>query len=316
MDLCRYIAKRFITLIPVLLGITIFSFFLGVISPGDPAEEALASIGIEVPTTQQLEDMREQLGLNDGIAVQYTRWLSRALQGDLGTSYFTKVSIKDEFMQRIPVTLKVSLLALTMTIVFGVGMGAAMTIWKDTIPDKIMRFVSVLLLSIPGFWLAILMIIIFSEQLHWLPTSGNGGFLHMLMPAFVLASSTVGSVSRMTRSSIVSELGQPYMTAAKSKGLSARMAAAKHAFINSLLPVVTLVGNYFGGILGGTAIVETIFSLRGMGSYVLQGISSRDYPIVQAYVLYAGTIYVLVTLAIDLLYVMVNPKIRLNGGIG
>lgn len=313
MDLFKYISKRLLTLIPVLLGITFFAFLLGHISPGDPAEEALISIGIEVPSIEQLDEMREKMGLNDNIFKQYGRWVKNAVKGDLGTSYFTKKSISEEFKTRIPITLKISILALIMTIFLGIGIGLLMAIFKDTFTDKLLRLISVLFLSIPGFWLAIIMIIIFCEKLHLLPTSGNGGIKHMIMPAFVLASSTIAMTSRVTRSTLIKELGEQYIVVAKSKGLSQKLATFKHAFINSLVPIVTLIGNYFGGILGGATIVESIFSLQGMGSYVLRGISSRDYPIVQGYVLYTGIIYVVITLTIDIIYIFINPKIRLNG---
>lgn len=314
MDLLKYISKKLLTLIPVLLGITFFAFFLGHISPGDPSEEVLHSIGVQVPTVAQIESMRETMGLNDNIFIQYGRWLSNVLQGDLGNSYFTNKSISEEFMVRFPITLKLSVLALTLTIIFGIGMGILMAMFKDKLTDKILKFISVLFLSVPSFWLAIFMIIIFSEKLRLLPTSGNGGLTHMLMPAFALACSTIGMTSRVTRSTITKELGEQYIVVAKAKGLSAKLVTLKHAFINSLIPIITLIGNYFGGILGGTTIIESIFSLQGMGSYVLSGISSRDYPIVQGYVLYTGIIYVLVTLTIDILYVLINPKIRLTGG--
>lgn len=314
MYLAHYILKRLLTLIPVLLGITFIAFGLGRLAPGDPAEEALGRIGVEVPTIEQIEEMRETLGLNEPFLRQYGKWLKKALIGDLGTSYLNNKNISQELVKRIPITLGVSLLALSMTLLFGIGLGIIMAIFRGRWVDKCLRVLCVTLLSIPGFWLAIVMIIIFAEELKWLPTSGNGGFKYMVMPAFVLSSSTIGTTARMTRASLIKELGEHYILTAQSKGLTQRAITLRHAFMNALMPLVTLIGNYFGGILGGSAIVESIFALPGLGSYVLTAITSRDYPIVQGYVLLTGLVYVLVTLGIDLCYMLMNPKIRLEGG--
>ena len=314
MHLAHYIFKRLISLVPVLLGITFIAFGLGRLAPGDPAEEALGRIGVEVPTIEQIEEMREALGLDDPFLVQYGKWLQKTLKGDLGNSYLSNQNIGQELAKRIPVTLKVSLLALGMTILFGIGLGIVMAIFRERWIDKCLKVLCVTLLAIPGFWLAVVMIIVFAEQLKWLPTSGNGGFKYMIMPAFVLASSTIGMTARMTRAALIKELGEHYILTAQSKGLTERLLTLRHAFRNALMPLITLIGNYFGSILGGSAIVESIFALPGLGSYVLSAINSRDYPIVQGYVLLTGFIYVLVTLGIDLCYMLINPRIRLEGG--
>ncbi|MEG2679273.1 MAG: ABC transporter permease [Oscillospiraceae bacterium] len=154
---------------------------------------------------------------------------------------------------------------------------------------------------------------LFAEQLRWLPTSGTGGLKYMILPAITLAASNIGGASRITRSAVLSELGEQYIVVANAKGLSARAVMLGHAFRNSLVPIITLIGNYFGGILGGSAIVENIFALPGLGSYVLTAIQNRDYPVIQGYVLLTGTIFVVVTLVIDLLYIVVNPKIKVKG---
>lgn len=316
MDLIRYIGKRLLMLIPVLFGITLIAFCLGHLSPGDPAEDALARIGVEVPTQEQIEEMREEMGLNDSIAVQYGRWLGNVLHGDLGSSYFSNYDIAEELLMRMPITLKVSLFALVMTVVFGIGFGVLMVLFRHSWVERALQLLTVFLLSVPGFWLAIFLIILFAETLHWLPTSGNGGIRYMLMPAFVLSSATIGTTARTMRASLLRELGEQYVVTARSKGLTERMVTIRHVFRNAVLPVVTLLGNYFGGILGGSSIVESIFSLRGMGSYVLSAINSRDYYIVQGYVLVTGCIFVTVTIAIDIFYILLNPKIRLKGANG
>ena len=258
--------------------------------------------------------MRSQLGLDQPLPVQYFSWLGRVLQGDLGQSYINKKDIAQELARRFPITLKVSLSALLTAVVFGVGGGVLMAACRGSWLDRILRTVSTLLLSVPGFWLALFLITLFAEQLHWLPTSGlDRGALSLVLPSFALAASNIGSTSRITRGNIISQLGEQYIVVANAKGLSQKAVVLGHAFRNSLVPIITLIGNYFGGILGGSTIIESIFALPGLGSYVLSSIQNRDYPVIQGYVLITGTTFVLITLLIDLLYIAVNPKIRIQG---
>lgn len=315
MAIIKYLGKRILSLIIVLLGISLFSFFLGAISPGDPAEEVLRRSGVEFPTDQQLEDMREKMGFNDSWIERYGEWLNNVLHGNLGNSYFDRRDVGSEIARRLPMTLRLSLLALAFTVILGIGFGILMALNRNRITDRILKSISILLLSIPGFWLALFLILIFSEKLHWLPTSGYNGLKSLIMPAFVLASSTVGVTARLTRSSLIKELGEQYILVANSKGLTDRKVIVKHALQNSLIPVITVIGNHFGGILGGSAIIESVFALPGLGSYVLSAIDGRDYYVIQGYVLFSGCIYVGVTLLIDLLYMLVNPKIRQGAGL-
>lgn len=311
----HYCIRKLLTMIPVLLGISIVAFALGKLSPGDPAIETLRRIAVEDPTAEQIEAMREEMGLLDPVPVQYGTWLKHALSGDLGESYLDGTPIGAELLRRLPVTVRLSLLALFWTLLFGLSGGICMAWHQNSAADKVLSGVAVFLLSIPGFWLAIFAIILFSEILHWLPTSGIDSWRSYLMPSLVLAASNIGVTARLTRASLLKEMGQHYALVASSKGLSRRSVLTKHAFRNSLVPVVTLVGNYFGGILGGSAIVESIFAVPGIGKYALDAIYTRDYLVIQGYVLFTGATFVLVTLAIDLLYAVINPKIRLEGGV-
>ena len=273
MAILKYIGRRLLVLIPVLLGISLAAFLLGRIAPGDPVDDALFRIGIEFPTEEDRADMRAELGLDRPLPVQYLDWLGDALRGDLGRSYIGNKDIAQELMTRLPITLKVSLAAMLAAVVFGVGGGVLMAACHGTWLDTVLKGLSTLLLSVPGFWLALFLITVFAEWLHLLPTSGlDRGLASLVLPAVALA------------------------------------------FRNSLVPIITLIGNYFGGILGGSTIIENIFAIPGLGSYVLSAIQNRDYPVIQGYVLITGTTFVLVTLAIDLLYIAVNPKIRLQGG--
>ena len=259
--------------------------------------------------------MREELGFNRPWIERYLDWLENALHGNLGTSFFDRRDVGDEIARRLPMTLRLSFLAMAMTICMGIGTGIFMALNRNKITDKVLRGVSILLLSVPGFWLALFLILIFSEKLRLLPTSGYSGWQSLLMPAFVLSSSTIGVTARLTRGSLLKELGEQYILVANSKGMTDRKVIIKHALQNSLIPIITVLGNYFGGILGGSAIIESVFALPGLGSYVLSAIEGRDYFVVQGYVLFSGCIYVLVTLLIDLLYLFINPKIRQGAGL-
>ncbi len=301
-------------LIPVLLGITVAAFLLGHIAPGDPVDEALFRIGIQLPTEEDRAQMRTELGLDQPLPVQYVHWLNSVLHGDLGSSYITHRDIGQELMTRLPITMKLSLSAMVVVILFGVGGGIVMAICQGNIVDTVFKSISTLLLSVPGFWLALFLVTLFAEQLHLLPTSGlDQGLASMILPAVSLAAVNVGATSRFTRGNILAELGEQYIVVANAKGLSQRAVMVGHAFRNSLIPIITLLGNYFGGILGGSAIIENVFAIPGVGSYVLSAIQNRDYPVVQGYVLITGTTFVLVTICVDLLYVLVNPKIRIQG---
>ena len=315
MAVLKYIGRRLLMLIPVLIGISLAAFLLGRIAPGDPVDDALFRIGIEFPTEEDRAAMRTKLGLDKPLPVQYLDWLGDALHGGLGRSYTGNQDIAQELMRRLPITLKVSLAALAVAVVFGVGGGVLMVACRGTWLDTVLKALSTLLLSVPGFWLALFLITVFAEWLHLLPTSGlDRGILSLILPAVALSAANIGSTSRVTRGNILAQMGEQYIVVANAKGISQKAVMLGHAFRNSLVPIVTLIGNYFGGILGGSTIIENIFAIPGLGSYVLSAINNRDYHVIQGYVLLTGATFVLITLAIDLLYILVNPKIRVQGG--
>lgn len=309
----KYLIKRLLMTIPVLIGITFLAFMLGVIAPGDPAIEYLSMDGISAPTEEELEKAREEMGLNENIFLQYGKWTVKALKGDLGKSYITKTSIREEIQRRLPITFSVSLMAMFFVITISIPLSIIMALKKDSTIDKAGRMVSLILASMPGFWIAIIMLSIFCERLKWLPTSGYGTIKHLIMPGFVLAAGTIGTIMRLHRATLIEALGQNYIITARSKGLKEKVITFKYAFINSLMPIVTLLGNYFGGILGGSTVVEVIFGIPGMGSYVIKGIMSRDYPVIQGYVVFTGVIFLAFNLLIDLCYLILNPRMRLGG---
>lgn len=309
----QYAGKRILSVLPVLIGISAIAFTLGLITPGDPAAMALGRDGISEVTPQLLEAKREELGLNQPGLLQYLSWAGKAITGDLGTSYADNTSVSGELFRRLPVTLTITGYTMLLICIFGILLGIFSAAYVNRLPDHLIKLCTNLMMSFPAFWLAIILIIIFGEHLKLLPTNGMGGFRHMILPSATLACANIAMTGRLMRSSMLEEFGKQYMLAADAKGISRSRILFFHAFPNAVLPVITLLGNYLGGILGGSAIIESIFSLPGIGSYALEAIHARDYPVIQGYVLFTGVVYVAVSLLIDLLCTALNPKIRLGG---
>ena len=307
----RYLLQKLLSLVPVLLGISLIAFVLGVLSPGNPAELALSQGGYQ-PTPEQIAAMEEQMGLNDPYPVQYVRWLGRVLRGDLGTSYASNRPVGEELLQRLPVTLKLTACAMVLACAMGIALGCAAAAWRGRWPDRVVKGVVNVFLSFPAFWLALLLILLFAENLRWLPTSGNGGLRYMILPAFVLSSASGATAARLTRSALLAEFGKPYITAARARGIGRGRLVVRNALPNAIVPVVALLGNTLGGMLGGSVIVESIFALPGIGSYALEAITNRDYPALQGYVLLAGFTFVVITLLVDVVSMLLDPKMRLG----
>ncbi len=309
----RYSIKRVASAIPVLLGISIIAFALGLLTPGDPARMALDRDGVSEVTQEMLEAKREELGLNDPGVVQYGRWLANVLHGDFGTSYSDHTSVSGELLRRLPVTLQLTFSSVLLVIVFGIAGGILAAAYAGKALDTGLKILTNLMLSFPSFWMAILLIIIFAENLKMLPTSGVGSIRHLILPSVTLAGANIAMTQRLMRSSMLTEFGKQYMLAANAKGIRKWQVLFAHAFPNAVIPVITLIGNYIGGILGGSFIVENIFSLPGIGSYALAAIHARDYPVIQGYVLVTGATFVIISLAVDLVCAWINPKMRLGG---
>ena len=311
MSFFRYTGRRLLHLIPVLLGISILAFLLGVLSPGDPARMALSQ-GVNEPTQEEIEKKREELGLNAPLTVQYGCWISRALRGDLGTSYLTKKPVLEELKRRAPITVRVAFFSFLLVILIGVSGGIYLAAAKRGILYRLVNTLSVAVISIPGFCVALILIWVFSERLRILPTSGVSGWKSYVMPAMALALPNIGSIMRLTQSSIEKEMGKRYVEAAYSKGYGELSIIFLHVLRNSMIPVVTMAGNFLGGILGGAAVVEGIFSIPGLGGYALTAISGRDYPALQGYVLITGAVFVLLHFLVDLISYGLNPQIQLG----
>lgn len=308
----RYCCQRLLTAVPVLLGISLLAFILGVLSPGDPAEFVLNQDGLYAPTEEQIAAMRTELGLDKPLWLRYCLWLLGVLQGDLGTSYITGRDIAAEIMQRLPVTLELAVLALVMAGVGGIFLGSVCAVYRGSFFDNFVKSLTNIMLSIPGFWLALVLILVFSEQLRWLPTSGTGSLKYFLLPAFVLAFATLATVCRFMRGALLTEFGRQYFLVAKARGISKVNLLTRYALPNAIIPVIALLGNYFASVLGGSVIAESIFAIPGISSMALEAIRYRDYPVLQAYVLVSGCTLILVMVAVDLLIAYLNPKVKLG----
>lgn len=307
-----YVIKRMLSVIPVLIGISIIAFALGLMTPGDPAELALSQDGVSEVTAELLQQKRQELGLDRPPAVQYLGWAGKALRGDLGRSYATNRPVRDELLRRLPVTLKLTLYAGVLACVTGILGGTVSAMFYKKPWDRVIVQCSNLVLSFPSFWLGILLIIVFAENWRLLPTSGNGGLRHMILPSVTLAAATSATAIRLMRASMIEQLGKQYMTAAAAKGLGRMNLYVVNALPNAVIPVVSLLCTYIGGILGGSVVVENIFALPGIGSYALTAIKARDYPAIQGYVLVSGFVFVLASLAGDLICSFLDPRIRLE----
>lgn len=308
----NYLLHRILTSLLVLIGISVLSFILGVFSPGDPAELVLNQNGLESPTEQQILAMREELGLNQPLYLQYAHWINNLFSGNLGISYITGRDILQEIFLRLPTTIELALIALFMATFFGISLGIYCAVNEGKFIDNLFKVITNAMFSIPSFWLALILILVFCEHLKLLPTSGDGSIKSLLMPACILAFSTIGTLIRLTRNSLLVEFSKQYYIVAKLRGISTLKLLIQYALPNAILPVIALLGNYFAGILGGSVIVESIFAIPGISFMALQAVSYRDYPVLQAYVLVSGIILVLITMLVDILIMYINPKIKME----
>lgn len=311
----RYILRKLIWTLPILLGITFLAFGLGLIARGDPATTRASTDPNYIPTDEEIQALREEMGLDDPILVQYGRWVIRAFQGDLGESYIDDKPVLAEMYRLLPNTLLLSGMALLVILVTGFAGGVLLTLHRDRFVDLAGRMLLVLLMSIPGFCLAYFMIWLFAQELRILPTSGAESMAHFVMPCLAASIGSACVVIRMLRSSLLGELGKNYILTAQAKGLTRRQLLFRHALRNALVPSITYTANTFGGLLGGSMITESVFSVPGIGSYALTAIYNRDYVAIQGYVLFTGFVFVLVCLLADLICAGLNPQIQLGGSI-
>ena len=302
--MAKYISKRLLQAIFVLLGVSLVAFIILHLS-GDPLSLLISSGA----TPEQEAAIRTKMGLDDPLYIQYFRFLAQILHGDFGESLYYKQSTLSLIMNRLPATIQLTFAGMLVAIVIGIPLGIIAATKKDSVVDSVVRIIAICGQAIPSFWLGLMMILIFSVKLKWLPTSGRGTFAQMIMPAITVGLFSMASVCRLTRSTMIETLKTDYIRTAKAKGLHKARIIVVHALRNSLLPVVTTIGMEIGHLLGGTLLTETIFSWPGIGSLVVQAITNRDYPLVQTAVLITAFMFVIVNLIVDLLYAVIDPRI-------
>ena len=301
-----YIRRRLFQSIIVVWGVSVLVFFLLRLAPGDPVSLLLS----ETATPEQMDAVREKWGLNEPIPVQYMVFLGRALQGDLGDSLFFQQPAMEVLLERLPATLQLSAMALLFSLSVAIPIGMLSALRRDTFWDYLGTGLAMLGQAIPPYWLGIMLILVFSVGLGWFPTSGRGTFWHLILPAVTLGSVLMALVTRLVRSGMLDVLSEDYIRTARAKGLQERRVIVRHALRNILIPLVTVVGLQLGALFGGAVITEGIFAWPGVGRLALQAINARDYPLVQASVLFISVVYVFLNLAIDILYVYLDPRIR------
>ena len=301
-----YVLRRLTLTVPVLIGVATLVFSLIHLVPGDPAQAMLG----ESAAPADVAALRARLGLDRPLYVQYGTFVAGLARGDLGTSFRTNTPVVGLIAERMPATAELALAAMAVALVFALPLGIMAAVWKGSWIDHSAMTLALVGISVPNFWLGPLLAILFSVQLGVLPVSGRGTPLHLVLPAITLGAALAAILARMTRASLYEELHELYVVAAQARGTSRWRAVLRHAFRNSLIPVVTIVGLQFGSLLTGAIITETIFAWPGVGRLLIQSISFRDYPAVQGCILLIAVTYVFVNLATDLVYGLLDPRIR------
>ena len=305
----RLLAGRLTIAVPVLFGVTILVFMILHLIPGDPAQ--ILMFGSR-PTPHQLEQLRAQLGLDQPLPVQYLAYLGRLTHGDLGQSFITNRPVAEEIFQRLPDTLELTFAAMLVAVAIGMPVGILGGVRPGNWADRLSSGFAVLGVAVPYFWFALVLVLIFAVDLRWLPSLGEGSWNSLILPAVSLGWGLSAIIARLLRNNLVEIYREPYMQVAKAKGLSDRMMLYSHALKNALIPVVTILGLQFGNVLSGAVVVEVIFGRPGIGSYLVQAIQAKDIPVVQSIVLLIAVVYIVINLVVDLIYGLLDPRIRLS----
>lgn len=305
-NMAKFIAKRILMLIPVLIGISFIIFAIMNLTPGNPARLMLGDNASE----EEIWEMEEEMGLHKNFFVRYFDYVVDALHGDFGISYRNRIPVFDELFARFPNTLLLAFWGIVISIVIGIPVGIISAVKQYSIIDNISMVAALLMTSIPSFWLGLIMMLIFSLHLGWLDATGTDSWTSYIMPSITVAASTLATLLRMTRSTMLEVIRQDYIRTARAKGASERRIIFKHALRNTMLPIVTVIGNNFGFLLGGAMIAETVFSIPGLGSLMIASVRQKDTPMVMASVLFVAVAIGIVNLIIDILYVYIDPRVK------
>lgn len=302
----RYIRRRLLLTIPTVLGVMTFVFLTLYLVPGDPVTAM-----VDGPiSAEQAQAIRDQLGLDEPFLVQYGKFLTKAIRGDLGRSIRTNRPVITDIMELLPFTIQLSIAAVALAVILGVAMGVIAAYWRNTWIDSLSLGVSLLGVSMPIFWLGLILIYIFSVRLGWFPATGQGGLKALVMPAVTLAWFAGAVITRLVRSSMLDVMNSDYVIMARAKGLNEWAVVGRHALRNALIPVITIVGLQFGNLLVGTVIIETIFARRGLGRFIVTAILEKDFPQLQGAVLFTALFYIIVNLLVDISYGLFDPRIH------
>jgi len=304
--MARYILKRLLLMIPVILGISLLVFAMLELSPGDPAQIIL---GMKA-TPEALADLRKQMGLDQPFWTRYFNYVLNALHGDFGTSWRTNIPVFQEIVARMPTTIRLALGSMFLVVLIGIPVGIISAVKQYSVLDNLTLTGALILSSMPAFWLGTLLILLFALKLSWLPAMGNDSISGYILPWITLAASYLATLVRMTRSSMLEVIRADYIKMARAKGASEKQVILSHALRNALLPIVTIVGMNFAGLLGGTVIIEQVFTLNGLGSLAITSVRQLDVPMVMAEVLFIALITSVVNLIVDVLYVYIDPRLK------
>lgn len=306
----KQVIKRLLQIVLVLLGISFLTFCLTYLSPGDPAELMLAAGGT-VPSQELLEKTREDMGLNAPFLVQYGNWLKGVVTGDMGTSYSSKQPVTEVLVDCLGPTLALAAASLLLMLVISIPLGILAAVYQNKLPDFLVRGLSFIGVSFPGFWIGLVLLYVFGLKLNWFPIATSGtGFMKLVLPAVTLAIAMSAKYTRQVRTAVLEELRQDYVAGARARGLKESAILWREVLPNAMLPLVTLLGLSLGSLLGGTAVVEIIFSWPGLGKMAVGAIAARDYPLVQGYVLWIALIYMIINLLVDFSYGYLDPRLR------
>jgi ABC-type dipeptide/oligopeptide/nickel transport system permease component len=305
--LLRFLTQRLVSAIPVLIGVTLAVFMMVHLLPGDPATIMLQGAPA---SAEDIANLRHELGLDRPLYVQYADYMGRVLRGDFGTSIHTRRPVSKEIIAVFPSTLRLAFAAMGMAVALGVTLGVIAAVRQNTWLDSLSMGTALFGVSMPDFWIGLLLILIFSVRLGWFPATGIGDWRHIFLPALALGANFAAIIARLVRSSLLEVMRQDYVLTARAKGLHQRTVILRHALRNALIPVVTIMGLQFGNLLGGAVVIETVFARQGFGRLAITAILAKDFPLIQGVVLFGAVIYVVLNILVDLSYAWLDPRIK------
>lgn len=302
----RYIIKRLFLMIPVIIGVSFLVFFIMDMAPGD----AVDLMAPEGATAEDLDAIRHELGLDQPVVIRYVKYMSGMLRGDMGVSYVSKTDVFDTYMEKLPATIKLSFASILVSVLLSVPLGIYSATKQGTLQDNISMVLAMIGLSMPNFWLGLLLIIAFSLKLHMFPSGGDETLSSIVLPALTIGTGLMATLTRTTRSSMLDVLKQEYLRTARAKGIPEKIVVMSHALRNALIPIITIIGTQLAGVLGGSVLTETVFAWPGVGRLIVDSLNMRDTPLVTGSIIMTTILLSIVLLLVDLLYAVVDPRIK------